>query len=195
MRFAERGNSVRIARKKAVQLRAWRLGEGSQMERELMAQGKIVLRADGSYELFSQEATGATGQIAAAGDYFKVDSRGCPYPNRRETFAQRHEHIEGDRYLQISKAVPIWMASDPMCEEIEYLLSRGLLHIHPEDAQRYFSAFLWGTQETAAQTAVIVFYEIERDAGGAIRDIDFNFVERSEFERTYELLPETAGAR
>lgn len=185
---------MRIARKNAVRLRAWRLGEGSQTEQELMAQGKIALRSDGKYELFSQEATGATGQIAAAGDYFKVDSRGCPYPNRRETFEQKHEHIEGDWYLQIAKPVPIWTACDPMCEEIEYLLSHDLLRIHPEDAQRYFSAFLWGTQETAAQTAVIVFYEIERDAGGAIRGIDFNFVERSEFERTYELLPGPAGA-
>ena len=49
---------------------------------------------------------------------------------------------------------------------------------------------LWGTEETAAKDAVVVFYGVERDADGAIAKIDFNFVARNVFEQTYELLQE-----
>ena len=42
--------------------------------------------------------------------------------------------------------------------------------------------------ETAAQTAVVMFYSVERDVDGRIRHIDFNFVEREYFDRTYEII-------
>ena len=44
------------------------------------------------------------------------------------------------------------------------------------------------TTETAAQTAVVMFYSVERDEDGRIRHIDFNFVEREYFDRTYEII-------
>lgn len=181
---------MRRAEKKAVRLRAWQLGKDTPMERKMIAEGRIVKREDGRYELFSLEAMGPVGQIAQPGDYFKVDSTGRPYPNGKAFFEKKHRRIGGDWYEQISEPVRIWMAGDPECEEIRFLLSAGQLRIHPDDPARYFSAELWGTEETAAGDAVVVFYEIGRDAGGAIERINFNFVARSEFEKTYELLPD-----
>ena len=179
---------MRWAKKKEVLLRAWQLGADSPMERELIGMGRIVPRDDGTYELFSLEATGRVGQIARRGDYFKVDPPGCPYPNERAFFERSHVHVEGDLYRQISSPVPVWMDGDAPCVEVDWLLSRGILRRHPEDAEHFYSATLWGTRETAARDAVLVFYAIERDADGAIRHIEFNFVDRKTFERTYELL-------
>lgn len=179
---------MHYARKKSARIRAWQLGSGSEMERELTAQGRIRVRADGQYELFSQEAKGGIGQHASAGDYFKVDSKGYPYPNSRDMFEQEHAHIGGDWYLQTARALPIWTSDEPQSEEIAYLISHGLLELHPETPQRYFRAGLWDTQESAARDAVVVFYQVGRDDAGAICQLDFNFVESSEFARTYEIL-------
>ena len=38
---------------------------------------------------------------------------------------------------------------------------------------------------TAARDAVIVFYELEYDAGGEIVEADFNFVAKDEFDKVY----------
>jgi hypothetical protein len=48
---------------------------------------------------------------------------------------------------------------------------------------------LFGTLESAARDAVIVFYAIRRDDAGRITDADFNLVDREAFEQTYEWLP------
>ena len=75
-----------MAEKTALRVRAWQLGAGTEMEKEMVAQGKIKRRKDGTYEVFSMEATGETGQIAKAGDYFKLDDSGKPYPNDKAFF-------------------------------------------------------------------------------------------------------------
>lgn len=156
------------------------------MEDEMVREGKIRRRDDGRYEIFSQEATGGAGEIAEPGDYFKIDFKGAPYPNGRIAFESRHIPVGGDWYEQIAPPLTIWMAGDPPCEAVDWLLSEGKLRVHPDEPDRYFSAELWGTNETAAKDAVIVLYAVERDETGAIGHIDFNFVERGEFERTYE---------
>ena len=175
-------------RKKAVRLRAWQLGGDSPMEREMRDQGLIRLRDDGRYELFSQEIAGETGEIAKKGDYFKVDAAGRPYPNRREAFERRHIHLEDDWYEQRPEPLQAWLAEDPPCEETDWLIARGLLRLNPAEEGRYFAASLWGTEETAAKNAVVVFYEVMRDPAGSIQEIDFNFVERTVFEETFEWL-------
>lgn len=64
---------------------AWRLGDNSDMEKRLIQEGKIKL-SGGLYEIFSREAMSGSGESANAGDYFKVDSQGYPYPNNKEFF-------------------------------------------------------------------------------------------------------------
>ena len=177
-----------LIQKIAVPTQAWQLGAGTAMEADLLAQGKIKLRAGGEYELFSQEATGKTGQIARRGDYFKVDSAGFPYPNSRAYFESMHEKTGDGWYLQKTPPLTAWTADEPMPEEIRYLLDRQLLQIHPGEESRFFSAILWGAPETAARDAVILIYRTDRNEQGGITGVDFNFVAKAEFDRTYRVL-------
>lgn len=169
-------------------MRAWQLGAGSPMEQQMIREGRIVLREDGSYELYSQEAVNGSGELAEKGDFFKVDSTGAPYPNSRERFLSTHCRIEGDAYLQQSSPVQVWMTGDPETEEIRWLLETGRLTLHPEDSSHYFQAFLWGAHLSAARDAVLVIYQCSRDEQGRLRDVEFNFVAASEFRRDYILL-------
>ena len=175
--------------KENARVQAWELGTGSAMEQEMICLGKIIARPDGVYEVFSQEATNGRGEMARAGDFFKVDDRGFPYPNGRVFFLQNHEHLREDWYLQKTKPLKIWQKDDPDCEELRFLLDRGLLSLHPETPERYYSAFVWGTQETAPSDAVLAFYHVDRDPEGIITGIEFNFIVRDYFEKYYRVLP------
>ena len=174
-------------------VKAYCLGEGSEVEQLLIRQERIRLLPAGAYELMSQEAKNGGGQRAVAGDYFKVDDIDgvyYPYPNSREYFLNNHIHLEGDTYEQ--KAVPlvIWQWGDGPCDAIEYLLEQGILTLNHEDPDRFFNAFLWGADLSAARDATVVFYDILRDADGAVTDVSFNFVAKEEFERSYTVCPE-----
>lgn len=174
-------------------VKAYRLGAGSQMEAQLIREGAIRRREDGSYELFSQEAVNGRGEAACTGDYFKVDTvdgRHYPYPNSREYFEENHIALGGDEYEQKSRPLAFWQASDPMCEEIRYLVDQGKLILKPEDPEHYFNAFLWGAWLSAARDAAVIFYSVDRDGTGGIADISFNFVAAKEFEESYEILPD-----
>ena len=167
---------------------AYCLGKKSEMEQLLIGLGRIRLLPDGYYELMSQEAKNGVGQRAEAGDYFKVDHVDgvyFPYPNSREYFLNNHIHLEGNTYEQ--KAVPlvIWQWGDGPCDAIEYLLKQRMLTLNYEDPERFFNAFLWGAALSAPRNATVVFYDIFRDASGAITNVSFNFVVKEEFEHSY----------
>lgn len=179
---------MRIAiQKKGKIVSAWKLAEDSLKERELLEEGRIVLCPDGSYELFSQKARSGHGEKAQPGDWFIVDSSGFLYSNDADFFAQNHRHIEGDTYEQLPKPVSVWFYEDGMCEETRFLIEHRSLTFDENHPDAFFSAPLWGTVETAKRDAAVVFYSVTRD-GDCITDVDFNFVERGEFERTYTLL-------
>ncbi len=167
---------------------AYRLGDETETELRLIAEGLIRVGADGTYELFSLEAVNGTGEIARKGDYFKLSADGHPYPNDKEFFEANHRFLDGDRWEQIPKPLCIWTAEDELCPEIRFLQEYRGLVIDPDSAEKRYSAPLWGTVLSAAADAVIVFYGITRNADGTIADADFNFVARDEFERTYSLL-------
>ncbi|MCR4598703.1 MAG: hypothetical protein K5678_06695 [Acetatifactor sp.] len=61
---------------------------------------------------------------------------------------------------------------------------------HPENPDRYFSASLWETEESAACDAVIVFFDVKRGAEGKIERINFNFVDAEYFQNNYSLMSE-----
>ena len=177
-----------FAIKTVTRVQAWELGAGSDKEKEMIHCGKIVAHPNGVFELYTQEATEGKGQMAKAGDFFKIDNRGCPCPNDREFFLQNHQHIKDDWYRQIAKPLRIWRLGDPECEELIFLLKNGILSIHPEDKQHCYSASLWGTTETAAVDATIVFYSVERDQEGKINAVDFNFVDADFFRTHYQII-------
>ena len=183
----------RAVKSKRKIVKAYPLGAGHPMEAALIEEGAIRHLPDGSYELFSQEAVNGHGQIAQAGDYFKVDTidgRHFPYPNDREFFLNNHIHLSGDEYEQINKPLLIWQAGDAMSEEIRWLVDTGRLTLKPQDPSHFFNAFLWGADLSAASDATLVVYSVDRDASGAITEISFNFVARPEFEACYSILEE-----
>lgn len=179
------------SKKKVV--KAYPLGAGHPMEALLIEEGAIRRLPDGSYELFSQEAVNGRGQIARAGDYFKVDTidgRHFPYPNDREYFLNNHIHLSGDAYEQVNKPLLIWQRDDEPMEEVRWLVDRGRLILKAQDPAHFFNAFLWGADLSAAADATLVFYNVHRDESGAITDISFNFVAKAEFEANYVIVTE-----
>ena len=174
--------------KESSRVQAWALGAGSVMEQEMIRCRKIVPRPGGIYEIFSREATGKTGQIASAGDFFKVDNYGFPHPWRKAAFLQQHQFLEGDWYQEAARRVKIWRLSDPVCEEIRFLLNRGILRIDPDNPDRCFTALIWGTEETAASDAVVVIFDTDRDAEGCVAGVHFNFIEIGYFNKYYRVI-------
>ena len=133
---------------KKVLVHAYRLGDGSAMERQLIEEGAIRCLPDGRYELFSQEAVHGSGELAQRGDYFKVDTvdgRHYPYPNTRAYFEANHTLADAAQDLYEQKPTPrrIWQKEDGMCPEIAALLHADRLCLNPADPQHYFSAFLY----------------------------------------------------
>jgi hypothetical protein len=166
------------------QVEAWELGTDSAKELTLISEGKIT-KNDTGYELFSQEAQSGSGEKAAAGDFFKVDKAGFPYPNGREWFLANHRHIEGDTWEQLPKPLMAWEVSEELTPEIQFLIDNKGLKLSPATPDQYFGAELWGAWLTAASDAVLIFYSVTRDENGTITDADFNFVARPEFEASY----------
>lgn len=178
-----------VRKKEGKTMKAYCLGADSAMEQQMIREGKIKKYADGTYELFSQEAVNKIGEKAQIRDYFKVDGSGYPYPNTREFFEQNHMKLdEPDTYMQIPAPLKAWMINRPECEEITWLKQHNKLTVNETDEQKYFSAFLWGTLLSTPKDSIIVFYGVTRNADGRITDIDFNFVARDEFEKTYDVI-------
>ena len=174
--------------KESSRIRAWELGAGSATEQEMIRCGKIVARPGGIFEIFSREAAGKTGQVAAAGDFFKVDDYGFPHPWKRAAFLQQHLFLEGDWYQEAARRVKIWRLADPVCEEIRFLLDHDILRIKPDDPERCFTALIWGTEETAASDAVVVIFDADRDTEGRVTGVHFNFVEIGYFNKHYRVI-------
>ncbi len=174
---------IRKINRKPKTVCAYELGAGSAVEAELIKSGRIRLLPDGKYEIFSRESVNGSGEIASPGDFVKIDGEGYPYPNERGYFLENHRFLDADRYEQKPQSVLAWTADDEMCPEVEYLMDHKGLVINESDPEKYFTAPLWGTVESAPCDAVLVFYRLERDADGRITDADFNFVARDEFIR------------
>lgn len=179
-------NNSSYAIKQNTRRQAWEFGAGSDMEQQMIHSGRIIAHPDGTYEVFSKEATEGKGQMANTGDYFKVDSTGYPSPCERDWFIKNHEHLEDDWYQQIAEPLMIWRKEYPETEEIRFLIDNGALHINIDEPGKYFSALLWGTMETAPSDAVIVFYAVNRDEEEKITSIRFNFVDAEYFKANYK---------
>ncbi|MGI6095695.1 MAG: hypothetical protein ACOYBL_09720 [Lachnospiraceae bacterium] len=179
-----------VMKKKGKVVRAYQLGSDSAVIKEFMADGKIKDLGDGNYAVYSQEAVNGKvgGEVAKVGDWIKIDSSGCPYPNDRDFFEKNHLSIKGDTYEQIAKPLPAWDAKCEMCPEVAFLVEKKGLIIDETSKEQRYSAELWGTKEAASADAVIIFYSISYDKNGCIIDADFNFVERSEFQKIYRVV-------
>lgn len=174
-----------LVQKTAQKVRAWCLGAGTEMESLMITQGRIIREGIDHYRVCSQESPDE-GQLVPAGDYFKVDSTGAPYPNSRECFLQNHTHIEGDWYWQTAPVLKAWCREEEMCPEVDYLIQCGRLRIDENNPERYFSAFLWGAELHAAADGVIIFDH--RETPEDLASIGLRFITREEFGLTYRIV-------
>lgn len=175
---------------KRTQMTAVELGADEQdpLYLQLVSSGKIKKLTDTSYAIFSMEAVNGQGQVANKGDFVKVNPEGEVHPNTREYFLEHHKHIDGHSYEQITFPVRVWCAGDEIGEELEYLLKTGQLLLNESSETKFFNAFLWGTDLSAAKDAYLVMYSVLKDQAGQITDISFNFVEHEEFHKTYSFI-------
>ena len=183
---------MKVIKKHGKQVRAYRLGTTSPVLDQMIREGKLILRQDGSFEVMTRESiAGASGhgQIAFTGDYLKFDNEGFPYPNSASFFEKKHKPLGDDIYEQIPEPMNAWSTAESICPEVMFLLDKKGLTMNPDNYDRFFSAPLWGTIESAPADAVIIFYSITRDMDGNIIDADFNFVVQEEFEKLYDILP------
>lgn len=175
-----------LAQKKQYPQRCCRLGENSPLEQELTQRGLLKKTEDG-WELITRETLGK-GEVVRPGDYVKLDSLSMPYPNDPVFFRENHTHLEGDWYLQKSRPVYAWTLEQGEDPRIEFLLRTGRLTITPDDPQKTFSAFLWGTQQSASRDGVLILSRVDYTAEGDIADIAFHMVAGEEFYKTYDIL-------
>lgn len=80
-----------------------------------------------------------------------------------------------------------WTYGDQADEVIEYLLEAGLLEINQDSDKAFYKAKLWGTVLTAKKDGVILVYSYQKD-GDTIKSVDFNLIDRDEFNKTYEYI-------
>ncbi len=182
---------IKVMKNHGKTVQVYRLGEDSEEIGQLIKEKKIIPLPDNKFEVKTSETLSSQsehGQIAMAGDFVKVDSDGNPYPNCAEWFYQNHRHLAGNEYEQIPQALDAWTCDEKMCKEIEFLIQHKGLVINEQEQENYFTAPLWGTTETAGKDAVVVFYGITYTESGEIVDADFNFVKRTEFDKTYHII-------
>lgn len=173
--------------KKSSPITAFCLGEDSPLERSLIESGRLRRGSGDQWEVFTQECAGGSGQFVYNGDYIKFDAQGFPYPNRRDFFLSKHQSLGGNQFMQISEPLQAWQFGEPISEEMRYLLDHDLLHLHRDDPEHYFQCHQWNTDLSASIDAVVVFYQVDRDDNG-ISAIHFNFVKRSIFDISYQIL-------
>ena len=176
-----------VRKKEAPPVTVFRLGEGSALERELAEKGMLIARPDSSFEVRTRESGEGLGETARAGDFVKLDVGGFPYPVSEEAFLREHRLTEAG-YLQIPRDLQAWTPEEARPAVLDWLLERGRLSLHPEDPAHYYEAERWGTRLTAPEDAVLVFHRILAGPDGEILDVDFNFVVREIFDRSYEIL-------
>lgn len=182
---------LRIKKKHGKIVQAYKLGTEHERLEQLIAEGKIIDLENGSFEVFSQEAVKSEsghGQVAYVGDWVRLDGAGYPYPSKDNWFQGNMRHISGDDYEQIPKELMGWTADMEMCPEIEFLIREKGLKLDENGFDKYYSAILWGNPEAADRDAVLVFYSVSYNDDGAVTDVEYNFVERKEFDRTYDVI-------
>ena len=168
-----------------VEVIAFELGGRSSLEQELITQGKIIKNGD-SYEIFSTESD-SSGEVAKLGDFVKIDQAKNPYPNDRERFLNHHIHVGGNEYKQFPQIIDIWKYGDEEDEVIQFLLDSGKLIINHDSRDKFYEAKLWGTTLFAKKSDIVLTYQVKKEAS-QIEDVDFNLIDKDEFDKTYEYI-------
>lgn len=181
---------LKVIKNEGKMVNAYCLGKANKTVENLIAEGKVIPLEDGGFEVMSQEAVAGGsghGQLASAGDYIKIDSTGCPYPVRAAWFEKNHKCLGEDLYEQIPVPRDAWTVQEPMCPEVEFLIRERGLVLNEQEEERYFTAPISNTIESAPKDAILMFYSIIYAEDGSVTDAEYNFVVREEFEKDYHI--------
>lgn len=178
-----------VGYKKAIPAQAFCLGCGSVLEQDLRTAGMLKLLPDGRWEVLTREAV-TKGEIAEDGDYIKLDADGMPYPVKADYFTANHVQQADGLYLQKGRPLRMWCRDEEHCAELQFLLAHDLLEYNPARPEAAYRAFLFGTWQTAAADAVIVFDAVRYNLDGELDAVEFHFVARDVFEKTYHYWPD-----
>lgn len=180
----------KVKKKTGKIVKAWQLGQDSDMEQKLIADEKIKRLENGTYSLMSLEAVfgGRGGEEAQIGDWFRVEEKSgefYPYPISNEYFSKNYRKIDDD-FEAVPKILAAYFADDQISEEVQWLLDSGKLRL-TNDSEKFFVAEIWGTALSATRDSAIIFYSVTR-TDGEISEIDFNLIARDAFDRDYIVL-------
>lgn len=176
---------MRKVKKTNIYVKAFELGAHTELEQKLVNNGQII-KHRGYYEVYSTETT-TSGEIAKDGDFVKIDKANNPYPNARERFLKHHRHLDGYNYEQFPVILSSWQYGEDEDDVIRYLLDSGKLIINPNSDDAFYQADLWGTTLRAKKNDIILIYDVKRD-GQDIINVDFNLIDKDEFEKTYQYI-------
>ncbi len=175
-------------RKKQIRFEAYRLGDGTLKEQEMMDKG-FIRKTDDGYRIFSQEIReGYEGEHVKAGDYFIIDSSGRPYPNNKDFFEAKNIPVEGHIYTKKPAEYDAYRAGEESDETIRFAVNKGILEIDEDVPGSYFRANVFGTVLTGDRDAVIVIYGRIFDENGMLKDVDLNIVAADEFCKLYDII-------
>lgn len=177
--------TMRKVKKTNIYVKAFELGAHTELEQKLVNNGQIIKHSD-YYEVYSTETT-TSGEIAKDGDFVKIDKANNPYPNARERFLKHHLHLDGYNYEQFPVILLSWQYGEDEDDVIRYLLDSGKLIINPNSDDAFYQADLWGTTLRAKKNDIILIYDVKRD-GQDIINVDFNLIDKDEFEKTYQYI-------
>lgn len=180
----------KVRKKSGKLIKAWQLGQNSDMEKRLLAEKKITYK-DGIYRLMSLEAVrgGCLGEVATTGDWFRIEERtgqAYPYPLNSDYFRANFRKLKGtDDFEAIPKILDAWFAEEPISQELCYLLDVGKLILTDDN----IIGLIWGTTLSAPKKgSAVIFYSVSRLPSGEISAVDFNLIDAQAFQRDYEVL-------
>ncbi len=179
------GESMKKVKKTNVEVTAFELGSGASLEEKLILLGKIKKHSD-FYEIYSRESK-SDGEIAYKGDFVKIDQSKIPYPNKRHRFLKYHIHTYGYNYMQYPREILSWTYEDRKDEVIDYLLNSGMLKVNLGSYDYFYEAKLWGTVLWGKKSDIVLIYKVTKDKDRIV-DVDFNLIDKDEFDQSYEYI-------
>lgn len=179
------GESMRKVEKTNLGVIAFELGIGEGLEEKFIRLGKIKKYED-FYEVYSKESK-SDGEIAYKGDFVKLDKSKNLYPNKRHRFLKYHIHTYGYNYMQYPREILSWTYEDRKDEVIDYLLNSGMLKVNLGSYDYFYEAKLWGTVLWGKKSDIVLIYEVIKDRNRIV-DVDFNLIDKDEFDQSYEYI-------
>ena len=89
--------------------------------------------------------------------------------------------------MQYPREILSWTYEDRKDEVIDYLLNSGMLKVNLGSYDYFYEAKLWGTVLWGKKSDIVLIYEVIKDRNRIV-DVDFNLIDKDEFDQSYEYI-------